>query len=212
MSSNPNARLRRTMPSFEVPLTPEQQHLHRVVTYELDRIEGPGFREYRNILTYNFDKIKLIIKIYSVVEKSPSFWMTHEKVLAFTSGFFTPPESLNVHLSAPIILKVEKNIWFNGVGGFVNVVMIVKWSRRFRQINGSLDVWRKGERNPTSMPIFPAPPRGSPPQTVTIYRKDFYPEGEVPAGRNPNDTLLWDLDVLRAFARTAIELEGYHPE
>ncbi|KAJ9269890.1 hypothetical protein DTO212C5_4064 [Paecilomyces variotii] len=108
-------------------------------------------------------------------------------------------------------LLADKDLWFNGTT-MVNVVVLVKWSRETNgSVKGFVDLWRRGVPSRETIEIFPAPAPGTPPQTLTFYRGDFYVGGAVPAGRNPLDPCPWSMDSFRRSADAAIRNEGLVP-
>lgn len=48
-------------------------------------------------------------------------------------------------------------------------------------------------------------------QVITLYRRDFYPGGMIPNGRNGDDIWTWDIDLLRMYATWAMKREGLRP-
>ncbi|KAK2786194.1 hypothetical protein FQN52_007940 [Onygenales sp. PD_12] len=108
-------------------------------------------------------------------------------------------------------LTASKNLWFTAAPT-VNVVVIIKWSLiSGARVEGFMELWRRGAANTHRIDIFPAPPPGSPPQTIDFYRGDLYVGGAVPAGRNANEVWAWQIDTLREIAEQDVRLEGKLP-
>ncbi|KAK2804894.1 hypothetical protein FQN50_006400 [Emmonsiellopsis sp. PD_5] len=108
-------------------------------------------------------------------------------------------------------LTADKDLWFTAAPT-VNVVILIKWSLiSGNRVKGFMELWRRGTPNPQRIDIFPAPPPGSPPQTIDFYRGDLYAGGAVPAGRNANEAWTWQIDTLREMADQDIRLEGNLP-
>ncbi|KAJ9247077.1 hypothetical protein DTO195F2_9225 [Paecilomyces variotii] len=109
-------------------------------------------------------------------------------------------------------LVADRNLWINGTTG-VNVVILLKWSlvRNRTAVKGYIEGWHRNMPTCQRFDIFPAPPPGTPAQTITLYRRDFYLPGAVPWGRNPNDVWRWSIDSLRLKAAQTIRDSGYVP-
>ncbi|PYH39101.1 uncharacterized protein BO87DRAFT_437955 [Aspergillus neoniger CBS 115656] len=106
----------------------------------------------------------------------------------------------------------HKDLWLQGGAPHVNVVILLKWYKRIRnRIAGWVELHRRGVGVPLRITLFPAPPSGTPPQHLTLFRSDLYPGGVVPAGRNANDAWEWSIDILREHARDAMRREGLVP-
>ncbi|KAE8309985.1 hypothetical protein BDV41DRAFT_579960 [Aspergillus transmontanensis] len=86
-------------------------------------------------------------------------------------------------------LLEDKALWLEGGVPYVNAVLLIKWSVTGNKVAGYLELHRRSGVSPR-LQIFPAPPPGASVQTLAFQRQDFYPVGQVPAGRNPNDIWL----------------------
>ncbi|KAI9042904.1 PQ loop repeat protein [Aspergillus affinis] len=103
----------------------------------------------------------------------------------------------------------DRNIWLEG--GHVNAVLAMKfYVQKNKTVTGKAQIFRPGGNNSPEGIIFPAPSAAGPqaPQTISFYRKDFYPNGQVPSGRDGNDEWKWDMDQLRIMVTRNMATEG----
>ncbi|KAH8424826.1 Transcription factor [Aspergillus melleus] len=123
--------------------------------------------------------------------------------IAFESG----------HESWSNLLKV-KDMWLQGGTPYVNAVVLIKWDERDNgDVAGSLELHRRGGIACPQIDVFPVPSPGTlhAAQTVTFCRRDLYPAGKVPEGRDPNDVWNWEIDKLREEATWTMGLIDLRP-
>ncbi|PLB48716.1 hypothetical protein P170DRAFT_425743 [Aspergillus steynii IBT 23096] len=107
-----------------------------------------------------------------------------------------------------------KDIWLQGGAPYVNAVLVVQWDERDNgEVAGSLELHRRNGIVGSRIQVFPVPEPGTPhaAQFVTFYRRDFYPEGKVPDGRNPDDVWNWELDEFRRYATMTMGITNLRP-
>ncbi|KAE8332771.1 hypothetical protein BDV39DRAFT_199769 [Aspergillus sergii] len=107
-------------------------------------------------------------------------------------------------------LLEDKALWLDGGAPYVNAVLLMKWSVTGNKVAGYLELHRRSGVSPR-LQIFLAPPLGAPVQTLAFKRQDFYPVGQIPAGRHPNDIWLWDIDNLRRRTAWVMADDGLVP-
>ncbi|PIG82818.1 hypothetical protein AARAC_003129 [Aspergillus arachidicola] len=157
-------------------------------------------------------------------------WACYELFCGATSGFLTSAELRDISLCTIPRYYSFRSPWLNaykepdtvfdfaGTGmpsvvvesPYVNAVLLMKWSVTGNKVAGYLELHRRSGVSPR-LKIFPTPPPGAPIQTLAFQRQDFYPVGQVPAGRNPNDIWLWNMDKLRDRTACAMADDGLVP-
>ncbi|KAK6837366.1 hypothetical protein RU639_001564 [Aspergillus parasiticus] len=183
---------------------------------------------HRVIISYNPIAKMLSIKLPPVTHAGVFAWVSYELFCGAASGFFTSADLRDISLcTSPrtvmpsvvvecgqskswLRLLEDKALWLEGGAPYVNAVLLMKWSVTGNKVAGYLELHRRSGVSPR-LQIFPAPPPGAPVQTLAFQRQDFYSVGQVPAGRNPNDIWLWDMDKLRDRTAWAMADDGLVP-
>ncbi|PLB55925.1 hypothetical protein P170DRAFT_422411 [Aspergillus steynii IBT 23096] len=157
-------------------------------------------------VTFNPTVGRLSIRMSSNPRASVPCWVLYEELRAVRSGVFSRAELEDFDIF------FNGDIWLQCGAPHVNAVLLVMWhDERDKEVAGSLEIHcRDGTVSPR-VQIFPVPPSQTSAQTVTWYRKDFYPGGVVPDGRNPNDVWNWNLDKLRYMATRSMAIQGLRP-
>ncbi|CRG85297.1 hypothetical protein PISL3812_02396 [Talaromyces islandicus] len=115
-------------------------------------------------------------------------------------------------------LHADMRLWLVGGAPEVQVVIVLRWSKiagtPTQKAKGIFEVW---QRDAANLPfirqqgtIFPAPTAG-PPETIPVTRADLFGPAHVQTGKNGGD--LWNMrvDILRFWARLAIQNMGLVP-
>lgn len=114
-------------------------------------------------------------------------------------------------------LEEDINLWLVGGQGQVKATIILNWQRvrNTNTVRGRAILY-KLDRN--GMPclqqdivIFPAhPPIQAASEQLILSRREVFGDN-ILQGRNPNDQLVFSIDLLREKARGALELMGLSP-
>ncbi|KAE8374675.1 hypothetical protein BDV26DRAFT_295736 [Aspergillus bertholletiae] len=218
--------------SSKIPPPPSAQQLFYSLKREIIQTNGPSFFEREQIppemgflvakslsedgdierksvsLSFNPFSGMISIKMPSAAHEAVHDWITTEiKTDSFNSGFFTRAELNHIGIYGNrrydnfpppwnnTYKEPDAAIVFRGVAMPMIAVEV-----------GYAESWPKLMADMNE--IFPA---SLPGQTLAFYRQDFYPQGQVPPGRNPNDVVLWQIDNLRDRASWAMREEGLTP-
>ncbi|OOQ81800.1 hypothetical protein PEBR_43229 [Penicillium brasilianum] len=116
--------------------------------------------------------------------------------------------------SAPA-LREDMELLLRGGGGAVDVVILVNWKIRQQGtvVAGTVEAWRLDQNGQPTMTqseeIFPIP---NPAQTqrLGVTRRELF-ESILRPGRNPNEILYFDIDLLRSEASYTFRLINLSP-
>ncbi|KAE8343185.1 hypothetical protein BDV24DRAFT_161624 [Aspergillus arachidicola] len=180
----------------------------------------------------------LSMKLPPVTHADVVAWASYELFCGAASGFFTKyynfhPPWFNAYKEPDTVfafastgmpsvvvecgqskswlrLLEDKALWLDGGAPYVNALLLMKWSVTGNKVAGYLELHRRSDVSPR-LQIFLAPPPGAPVQTLAFKRQDFYPVGQIPAGRHPNNIWLWDIDNLRRMTAWVMADDGLVP-